>query len=110
MLQQKSTRYGAGAVAVLFAIAIASRSAIAEKDGDTSVGNPQIRAALAEDQTREILLLMSPGENGKISEQAFIQFMKAEFKRLDPRQSGQVDAKELEYLRPQVIPSSQLGK
>ena len=38
---------------------------------------------------------MDQDKNGKVSEQEFMKFMKAEFKRLDKDKSGELDVKEL---------------
>ena len=108
MLQQILRGCAMSALAVLFTIAIATQSAKAEKDGDTTVGAPQVKVAVADEQTREILLLISANEKGKVSEQEFMRYMKAEFDRFDHARSGQVDVKQL--ARPQAIPASRYGK
>lgn len=50
---------------------------------------------MGEDEVKQLLLLMDQDKNGKISEQEFMNFMKAEFKRLDKDKSGELDVKEL---------------
>jgi len=60
--------------------------------------------ALAEEDVKQLLLLMDTDKNGKISRQEYMQFMQAEFNRLDVDQSGELDTKELtkSSLRPGV--------
>jgi hypothetical protein len=53
------------------------------------------KLALGEDEVKQLLLLMDQDKNGKISEQEFMTFMQAEFKRLDKDKSGELDVKEL---------------
>jgi hypothetical protein len=43
--------------------------------------------ALGEDEVRQLVLLMDQDKNGRISEQEFMNFMQAEFKRLDKDKS-----------------------
>jgi CRISPR/Cas system-associated endonuclease Cas3-HD len=52
--------------------------------------------ALAEEHTRELLLLMDTDKNGKISKQEWMKFMEAEFDRLDQNKTGQLDPKLLQ--------------
>jgi 5S rRNA maturation endonuclease (ribonuclease M5) len=60
-----------------------------------SVPKPQNRVALAEDQVKHLLLLMDADKTGKISKQQFMQFMEAEFERLDTAKKGELDVKQL---------------
>jgi len=52
---------------------------------------PQGNLATAEPMVREILPLMATDAGGKVSKQAYMQFMEAEFDRLDTAKSGQLD-------------------
>jgi EF hand len=52
-------------------------------------------AVLAEDEVKQLLLLMDTDKNGKISKKEFMDFMSAEFDRLDKDKSGELDQKEL---------------
>ena len=56
---------------------------------------PQDKISLGEDDVKQLVLLMDQDKNGKVSEQEFMKFMKAEFKRLDKDKSGELDVKEL---------------
>jgi hypothetical protein len=51
--------------------------------------------AIASDKVKELLVLMDTDKNGKISRQAWIKFMEAEFDRLDAQKKGEIDPKEL---------------
>jgi Ca2+-binding EF-hand superfamily protein len=53
------------------------------------------KAALAESEVKQLLLLIDTDKNGKISKQEFMNFMQAEFDRLDTDKSGELDTKEL---------------
>jgi hypothetical protein len=55
----------------------------------------QQKLALGEDDVKQLLLLMDTDKNGKISKQEYMNFMEAEFERLDKDKSGELDAKEL---------------
>jgi Ca2+-binding EF-hand superfamily protein len=44
---------------------------------------------------KQLLLLMDTDKNGKISKDEWMQFMEAEFDRLDKDKPGQLAAKEL---------------
>jgi hypothetical protein len=63
---------------------------------DKSVNKQQRTLALGEDEVKQLLLLMDADKNGKISKQEFMNFMSAEFDRLDKDKSGELDQKELE--------------
>jgi Ca2+-binding EF-hand superfamily protein len=56
---------------------------------------PTDKAALAENEVKQLLLLMDTDKNGKISRQEFMNFMQTEFDRLDKDKSGELDPKEL---------------
>jgi Ca2+-binding EF-hand superfamily protein len=51
--------------------------------------------ALADEDVKQLLLHMDTDKNGKISRQEYMQFMQAEFNRLDADKSGELDPKEL---------------
>jgi Ca2+-binding EF-hand superfamily protein len=57
------------------------------------------KAALADENAKEILLLMDTDKNGKISRDEWMKFMAAEFDRLDTDKSGELDPKELTKAR-----------
>jgi hypothetical protein len=66
--------------------------------------------ALAEDEVKQLLLLMDTNQNGKISKEEFLKFMEAEFDRLDTDRSGQLDPKELTQSQLRASHFSSVGK
>jgi Ca2+-binding EF-hand superfamily protein len=60
-----------------------------------SVPKPQNKLAIAEDQVKHLLLLIDSENKGKVSKQQFMQFMEAEFERLDTAKKGELDIKQL---------------
>ncbi|HTW81157.1 MAG TPA: hypothetical protein VME23_16530 [Terracidiphilus sp.] len=52
-------------------------------------------ATLAEENAKQLLLSMDTNKNGKISKQEWMNFMSAEFDRLDTDHSGELDPHEL---------------
>jgi hypothetical protein len=64
---------------------------------------PHDRVALGENEVKNLVLLMDQDKNGKVSRQEFMNFMQAEFKRLDNDNSGELDVKELK--ESQIRPS-----
>jgi len=52
-------------------------------------------AAMASEKVKELLALMDADKNGKISKQAWMKFMEAEFDKLDTTKKGEIDPKEL---------------
>jgi Ca2+-binding EF-hand superfamily protein len=66
----------------------------------------------AEENVKELLLLMDADKSGKISKQEWMKFMETEFDRLDKDKKGELDQKELLQSRVSVkhVPSAVLGK
>jgi hypothetical protein len=60
-----------------------------------SVPKPQNTLLLGEGAVKDLLLMMEPDRNGKISKQAWMRFMGEEFDRLDKDKKGELDAQEL---------------
>lgn len=56
---------------------------------------PADKAAAADSEVKQLLLLMDTDKNGKISKKEFMAFMEAEFNRLDVNKDGELDVKEL---------------
>lgn len=69
---------------------------------DESVPPPMDTKALTANEVKGLLLLMDTDKSGKISKQEFMDFMAAEFDRLDKDKSGELDPQELmhSHLRP----------
>ena len=74
------------AACVLLGIAAAQKAAVPKS---------QDKVALAEDEAKQLLLLIDTKKTGKISKQEWIKFMEAEFDRLDVNKTGELDVKEL---------------
>jgi Ca2+-binding EF-hand superfamily protein len=69
------------------------------------------KAALGEGEVKQLLLLMDTDKNGKISKQEYMNFMAAEFDRLDKDKSGELDPKELTLSQFRVShPFTSVGK
>ena len=77
--------------------------AVAQKQG---VPEKQDKVALGTEEVKELLRLMDTDKSGKISKKEFMDFMSAEFDRLDKDKSGELDAKELlnSAIRPAARP------
>ena len=56
---------------------------------------PRDKYALANEDIKELLLLLDTDKNGRISKQEWMNFMEAEFNKLDKDGSGELDVKEL---------------
>jgi hypothetical protein len=84
-------------------------SEVAVAQGKASVPRPQDTLALGENAAKDLLLLIEPDKNGKISRQAWMRFMGEEFDRLDKDKKGELDAQELrsdrmvKHARPQDV-------
>ena len=96
--------------ALLISMATASASARAQKDGTPNVDTPKMRAAIVDDDVKEILMAMHHDRNGTVSQQEFLALMKAEFNKLDPDQSGRVNARELPASQSHVVASARDAK
>ncbi len=90
--------------AAALALAIAGVSA---QKVDKAVPKQQRTLALGEAEVKQLVLLMDTDKNGKISKQEFMNFMGAEFDRLDKDKSGELDQKELaqSLIRPAAPPA-----
>ncbi len=60
-----------------------------------NVPRPPDKQAIAMENVKELLLLMDTNKNGKISKKEWMNYMSAEFDRLDTDKSGELDPKEL---------------
>jgi Ca2+-binding EF-hand superfamily protein len=56
---------------------------------------PQDKFAQANENVKQLLLLLDADKNGRISKQEWMAFMEAEFNKLDKDGSGELDQKEL---------------
>ena len=87
-------------VATLFATGSVVGTGLAQKQSvpkppPEGTGTPVTRQGLTDAQVKQLLLLMDTDKNGKIAKQEWMNFMSAEFDRLDTDKSGELDPKEL---------------
>jgi hypothetical protein len=89
-------RFRWGRFAVVIAVVVAAitflGTAAAQK---ASVPHTQDRLALGEENVKQLLALMDADKNGMVSKEAYMKFMEAEFDRLDAKNQGQLNAKQL---------------
>ena len=72
---------------VMVGLTIAAQTGAAPKAQDN--------IAMGEAQVKQLLPLMDQDQDGKVSKREFMKFMEAEFDRLDKRNEGKLDVKEL---------------
>ena len=72
---------------------VVPRTAVAQTKA--SVPKPQNKLAIAENEFKQLLLLMDANKNGKISKQEYMRFMEAEFDWFDKNHNGELDVKEV---------------
>ena len=77
---------------VTIAITVLAMVTIAQK---ASVPKQPTKDSMAQQNVKELLLLMDTDRNGKISKQEWMKFMEAEFDSLDKDKKGELDRKEL---------------
>lgn len=94
-------------IAVLLACWSIPRTAVAQK---AAVPKPQNKLAIAEEEAKQLLLLIDTDKKGKVSKQEWMRFMEAEFDRLDKAKNGQLDVTELMQSKLRVSPSASAGK
>jgi len=98
-------------IIVVIAVFVASSALLGAAHAQkAAVPKPPDKLALGEDEVRQLLLLIGGDENGKITKQAWMKFMEAEFDRLDKDKSGDLDAKDLAQSRLRVSHVVSVGK
>jgi hypothetical protein len=80
------------ALAAIGATRAMAANSVQEKE---TLGRPPSKLALGEDEVKQLLLLMDTDKNGKISKAEWMNFMSAEFDRLDTDKSGELDVHEI---------------
>jgi hypothetical protein len=63
--------------------------------GQNATPIPKDQLARGEDNAKQMLLLMDRDKDGKVSKQEFMNFMEAEFERMDTNKDGKLDVEEL---------------
>jgi Ca2+-binding EF-hand superfamily protein len=79
-------------IALMGASGAVAATAVAQKP---AAPKQQDKFALADEDVRQLLLLMDADKNGRISKREWMNFMEAEFNRLDKDGNGELDAREL---------------
>jgi hypothetical protein len=82
-------------VAGLFAMGTAVPAALGDQNTSKRATPKEKNIAAGEKEAKKLLLLMDKDENGKVSKHEFMNFMEAEFERLDKDKNGELDVKEL---------------
>jgi hypothetical protein len=97
-------------VLVILAVAalLGSVSSKAWARGDNA--QPRPPQVLAEQDVKDLILLLDTDKNGKVSKEEFMKFMEAEFDRLDKDKSGELDVRELRESRFRLSNFSSAGK
>ena len=91
-------------------LATAATSETAAAQTTASVPKPQDKLAIGENEVKQLLLLMDTDKNGKISKPEYMQFMEAEFDRLDKNKNGELDPRELTQSRLRASHFTAVGK
>ena len=110
MRQQKCPALAVCVVAILFAAGLTSQQSLAQKSGTPIASNPPDKLAAGEQEVKELLLIVGPDQNGKVSKEEFMRFMEAEFARLDKEKTGQVDLNRIAKSMAGVVPAAKLGR
>ena len=84
----------------IIVVSIAAGAGVILAQDNGAPPNPPKEKAVAagEVEAKRLLLLMDKDQNGKVSRQEFMDFMAAEFERLDKNKDGELDVKELTQL------------
>jgi energy-converting hydrogenase A subunit M len=82
------------AAALMAAVSLAALHQLAPAGESAKTANPRVDEA-----TIALLRLMDTDKNGKVSKKEFMDFMEAEFDRLDKDKNGELDPAELAGLR-----------
>jgi Ca2+-binding EF-hand superfamily protein len=107
-MKRKRTGLAIWGASALFTVGVLITSgAFAQR---ASVPKAQDKIALGESEVKQLLLLMDTDKNGKISRKEFMDFMAAEFDRLDVDKSGELDVNELTKSRVRVSNFTAAGK
>jgi len=76
-------------------IAMISASGVAAVGQKVCASAEQDKFAVANEDIKELLLLMDTDKSGKVSKHEWMSFMEAEFNRLDKDGNGELDLNEL---------------
>jgi len=107
MLRRENIAWLVTVMAVLVAMWAMLGTAVAQR---AATPKPQDKLVLGEAEVEQLLLLMDTDKNGKISKQEWMEFMEAEFDRLDKNKSGELDVKDLTQSKLRVSHFTTAGK
>jgi EF hand domain-containing protein len=107
---QKRTNVMLLVLLVVALLALGATKAASFRQDTASVPKPQDNLGIGEDDARQLMLLIGMNKDGKVTKEAWMKFMAAEFDRLDKDKSGTLDVKELAESRLHVSPFSSVGK
>jgi len=98
--------------AAIFLLLAAAGATIGTVIAQTRAADPKKQdiLVLGQDEVAQLVLLMDGDKNGKISRKEFMDFMAAEFDRLDKDKSGELDVSELKQSRLRVSHFTAVGK
>ncbi len=109
MVNKRKIALVTGILATLVAFGTVAGAAAPQKV-DKSVPKQQRAIALGEDEVKQLLLLMDTDKSGKVSKKEYMDFMAAEFDRLDKDKSGELDVKELSQSQIRSSRPAAIGK
>jgi hypothetical protein len=95
------------AAAVCFVVGSFVNSAMAQEKQNVPKAQDQVGLSVGE--VRELVIIMDTDKNGRVSKKEFMDFMSAEFDRLDTDKSGELDVKELSKSVVRPTPARSLG-
>ena len=84
-------------IVLVIAVMLATGAMLGTAVAQQKVSDPKQpdKVGLGQEDVKQLLLLMDADKNGKISKQEYMNFMEAEFDRLDVNKDGELDVKEL---------------
>ena len=98
-------------IAAMFVVGALVRTAMAQGAHDMPPASENRSVAIArEREAKQLLLLMDRNKDGKVSKEEWMNFMEAEFDRLDTNHDGFVDAKDMEKSQLQPSHFAKAGK
>jgi hypothetical protein len=102
------TKYALKGLVVTMILATGTGIGITFARGEKPPRNDKL--AMGEPQVKELLSLVGQDNNGRVSEQAFLNYMKAEFERLDTKKEGVLDVRDLTRPGERPVTFSYAGK
>jgi Ca2+-binding EF-hand superfamily protein len=76
-----------------------AQAPVADANANKDVKIKEEKVAEGEAYAKQMLVLMDRDKSGKVSRQEYMDFMAAEFERLDKNKDGELDVKELTQVR-----------